>query len=165
MMANVVSDSNERMPLQASATSKGIAGRLMTFPSRRTGTPNIGRLHAASFDARICNGKVIWLKIIAGMGIIKISSKTGKRTATSTSRPAKKSTKPAISRMMEVRDRKSSAPKTPKIRVNSDRTMTGIPHADGALGIAARRARSCQTMKAENSGTKKPCEKLGSRHH
>ncbi len=53
MMARVTSESSERMPLQASTTSSGIAGRLMMLPSRNTGTPKRGNSSAATFEARI----------------------------------------------------------------------------------------------------------------
>jgi hypothetical protein len=61
---------SERIPLQASATSRAMAGRMITLPSRSTGTPSQDRPSADSREARSCNGKVIWLKTIVGIGII-----------------------------------------------------------------------------------------------
>src|SRR5260370_36843784 len=161
MIARVVSDSKERMPLHAWATSKGIAGRLITFPSRNTGTPQTGRMVADSFEARICNGKVIWLKTIAGIGTIKIMKSRGKSTPRNIPHPQKKTIIPAISIISDTRERKSSAPKTPRISTDMENEMIGSPQVDGVRRIVARRKRSCQRGRNENAGAKKAWDKLG----
>src|ERR1700686_4659925 len=164
-MARVASDIRERMPLHAVATSNGIVGKLMTLPSRRTGTPKTGNVQAASFEAKVCKGKVIWLKTIAGIGTIRTRKDKGKRTARNMVHPRKKITIPAINRIRETRERNSSAPKTPTPKVARKINMTGNPQAEGCGLIAARRARVCQNTKPEKKGTKKPWEKSGSDHH
>ena len=83
------------MPLQASATSSFIRGSTMTFPSRRTGTPKRGSRALASLEARICSGKVIWLKTIAGMGMASKRTSRAKRNSFKNCRPPKQSTSPA----------------------------------------------------------------------
>ena len=81
MMAKVPSDMRERMPLQASATSSGMDGSTITFPSRKTGTPSRGSTPAATRDASNCKGKVIWLKTMAGIGIIRTRNARGNNKA------------------------------------------------------------------------------------
>src|SRR6266852_5393345 len=165
MIARVVSDSKERMPLQASATSRGMAGRLITLPSRNTGTPKNGSTVADNFDARICKGKVIWLKTMAGMGTINTRKSSGNMIARKNSHPRKKRIMPVASISKVVRERNSSAPKTPRIKVHREIKITASPQFEGDGRIAASRERSCHTTKAEKAGTKKPWEKLGSDHH
>src|SRR6266567_3529086 len=125
MIAKVVSDSKERMPLQASATSSGMAG----------------------------------------IGTIRMEKSSGKKTARNISHPRKKMTRPPASAIRESLERKSSAPKTPRTSMERASKMTGRPQVEGFLGTAANRKRSCHITKAENTGTKKPWEKLGSAHH
>src|SRR5215469_2734819 len=165
MIASVVSVIRERIPLQASATSKGIAGRLMMLPSRNTGTPRKGKNHAETLDARICKGKVIWLNTMAGMGIIKTSNAKGNSSARKNSQPRKKITRPVVSRTSEKRDRNNSAPKTPRIRVHKERRIKARPQFDGVRRIDCSFCRSCQTTNKEKMGTKNPWEKFGSERH
>src|ERR1700677_3144291 len=56
-----------------------MAGRMSTLPSRRTGTPNQGKVVLATFEASSCRGNVIWLKTMAGMGIINTRKGQGNR--------------------------------------------------------------------------------------
>src|SRR6185437_1140409 len=165
MIASDVSDKSERIPLQASATSSGMAGRLMTLPSRSTGTPNIGRVQAASLEARICNGNVIWLNTMEGIGTIRSRNASGNSTARNIGQPQKKMTKPANKKIRDVRERNSSAPKTPKINVQREKTTIGNPKIEGLNGMLRSFSRFCQSTKTENAGTKNPCEKFGSVHH
>src|SRR6185437_53725 len=165
MIASDVSDKSERIPLHASATSSGIAGRLMTLPSRSTGTPNTGKVQAASLEARICNGNVIWLKTMEGIGTIRNRNASGNSTARNICQPQKKMTNPANRKIRDVRDRNSSAPNTPRISVQRERTMRGKPKLDGFRGMLCSFSRFCQRTKSEKAGTKKPCEKFGSVHH
>src|SRR5215469_5241194 len=165
MMVRVVRVISERIPLHASATSNGIAGKLMMLPSRNTGTPRRGRNQAESFDARICKGKVIWLNRMVGMGIIKTRKARGNSSARKNSQPRKKITKPVISSSSEKRDRNSSEPMTPKISIDKEMRIRGMPQFDGLRRMAASLCRSCQTTNNENRGTKKPCEKFGSERH
>ena len=78
----------------------------MTLPSRRTGTPNKGSKALASFEARICSGKVIWLKMIAGIGIARSRTSNGKRSSFRSCHPPKLSTSPANRITSEIRDKK-----------------------------------------------------------
>src|SRR5712691_11522122 len=165
MIARVTRESRERMPLQASATSRAMSGSMMMFPSRRTGTPARGNTKAASLEARICKGKVIWLKMMAGIGTIRIRNAQGNSKAANHSQPANRTTTAATTSNRERRDRKSSAPNTPTIRVERAKPRMRSPHHDGFKGIATSLDRLCQTTKIENRGTKKPCEKFGSCHH
>src|SRR5215472_5601493 len=165
MMASVPRDNRERMPLQACATSSGIAGRLITLPSRKTGTPARGSAKAAAFDARICKGKVIWLKMIAGMGIISISRAQGNKIARNHPQPRKKITSPAITMRSEKRDRNSSAPRTPTTSTARPSAVITNPQPDGRMVASSRLLRFCQRTNKEKAGTKKPCEKFGSLHH
>src|SRR5690242_20683116 len=98
--------------------------------------------------------------MIAGMGTISTRNARGKRTARSIRQPEKKTTTPAIRRISDVRDRNSSAPKTPRINVHKDSRMIGSPQFEGSGVIDRKRPLSCQITNAENRGTKKPCEKL-----
>src|SRR6266481_217065 len=141
IIARVVRDSRERIPLHAWATSKGIAGRLITLPSRNTGTPKTGKLQAASFEAKICNGKVIWLKTMARIGTIRIRRRSGNRIARSMSQPIKKMINPAKSTINDTRERNSSAPKTPKINMDKENKMIGSPHVEGEYKEAVRKIR------------------------
>src|SRR5450631_2682667 len=165
MIAKVVSDSNDRMPLQASATSRGMAGRLITLPSRNTGTPKNGSTEADNSDARICNGKVIWLKTMAGIGTISTRNSSGNNTARKNSHPRKNTIMPASNTSNDTRERNSSAPKTPKIKVHSETRIITTPQLEGTARIAASRKRSCHTTNPAKAGTKKPWEKLGSVPH
>src|SRR5215831_9563755 len=81
MIDSVANDMRERIPLHASATCRGIAGRLMTLPSRRTGTPMSCSSVLASLDASNCRGNVIWLNTIAGMGTMRNRKAQGNNTA------------------------------------------------------------------------------------
>src|ERR1700683_2414225 len=110
MTARVASDISERMPLQASATSRDIAGRLITLPSRRTGTPIQGKVVLATTDARFCSGKVSWLKRMAGIGIIRSKNAQGKRRARKKFQPRKRTIKTATAINNDRRDRKMSEP-------------------------------------------------------
>src|SRR5215469_399785 len=165
MIVSVVSVISERIPLQASATSNGIAGKLMMLPSLNTGTPTRGKNHAESFDAKSCKGKVIWLNKMVGMGIIKMRKARGNRSARRNSQPRKKITKPVVSRSNEKRDRNSSAPNTPRISVHKEMKIKSRPQFEGLRGMASSLRRSCHTTNNENKGTKKPCEKFGSERH
>ena len=80
-MAKVAKDIRERIPLQASATSSAMAGNWIMFPSRNTGTPSQGKVCAAAREASNCSGNVIWLKTMAGMGIMNNRNAHGKKTA------------------------------------------------------------------------------------
>src|SRR5947208_15200219 len=103
--------------------------------------------------------------MMVGIGTIRMRKASGNRTARSISQPLKKITIPAISRISETRDRNSSAPKTPRIRVKSEKRITTKPHEEGAGLIASSRFRFCHTTYKEKAGTKKPWEKFGSVHH
>src|SRR4029077_15209162 len=165
MTASVVRDIRERRPLQASATSKAMAGRMMTLPSRNTGTPIQGKVVLAIFDASNCSGKVILLKTMAGMGIIKNRNAQGKNRVRKKLHPRKSTIKPASTINNDKRERKSSAPNWPTMRTHSPDAKNHRPHHEGCRLRRLSRERSCQTTKAEKRGTKKPWEKLGSFHH
>src|SRR5205807_9940285 len=165
MIARVPRESRERMPLQASATSRAMSGSMMIFPSRRTGTPASGNTKPASLEARICKGNVIWLKMMAGIGIIKIRNAQGKSKAANDSQPANRTTSAAITSNRESRERNSSAPNTPTIRVDRAKPRMRSPHQEGFKRIATSFERFCQSTNREKRGTKKPWEKFGSRHH
>ena len=110
MTASVARDISERMPLQASATSKTLPGRMITLPSRNTGTPIQGRMVLAAFAANSWRGKVIWLKMMAGMGIISSRNAQGKSRARKKFHPRKRTIKPPSTINIDKRERKSSAP-------------------------------------------------------
>lgn len=137
----------------------------MMFPSRKTGTPKSGRTADATREASNCNGKVIWLKMMAGIGIIKIKNAHGNKMALKMFHPKKSNVIPAATKRREKRERKSSAPNWPTISAQIPSTSTGRPSHDGSDGIRASRPRCRQSRNAENKGTKNPWEKLGSRHH
>src|SRR5579863_64570 len=156
IIESVASDNRERIPLQASATSRGMAGRLMMLPWRNTGTPSRGRTEAASLDASNWSGKVIWLKMMAGMGIIRNRKAQGKSTARKSRHPRKKTISPASSSNREIRDRNNSAPSTPARRRQSAKLTTISPQKDGAGGNLEMRSQSFQSTKRENRGTRNP---------
>ena len=141
--AKQVRESSECMPLQASATSSGIAGRLITFPSRRTGTPSRGNNDADNFDARICRGNVISFRTIDGIGTIRTKKASGNSTALSICQPDKKMIMPASKKTREIRERKSSAPNTPRIKVHRERSTSPRPHEDGLGGTDRSFSRFC----------------------
>src|SRR5215472_7625866 len=155
----------ERIPLQASATSRVSRGRLITFPSRKTGTQRKGRTEDATREASSCNGKVIWLKTITGRGIIRTNTAHGNKTALNRFHPKSRRETPARTMRREKRERNSSAPSWPTINAQSPAVSTAIPSQDGRNGMRARCPRFRQRMNAENKGTKNPCEKFGSFHH
>ena len=135
------------------------------LPSRKTGTPASGRVLAATLEASIWSGNVIWLKRIAGIGIISSRKAQGNKTARKQVHPSKKITRPAITNNNETRDKKSSAPKTPNKRMMIPKRRIGKPQKDGAGSNFDRETRLCHKRYIENNGTKKPCEKFGSFHH
>src|SRR5580700_10010120 len=165
MMASVASDISERMPLHASATSRAKAGRTMTLPSRNTGTPIQGRVVLATFEASNCNGKVIWLKMMAGIGIISSRKAQGKRRARKKFQPRNSTVSAASTINSDNRERKSSAPNCPRMSRQSPATRKNKPDQEGRGLRLVNRDRSCQITKAEKRGTKKPWEKSGSFHH
>ena len=65
----------------------------------------------------------------------------------------------------EDRDRNNSAPNCPTTRMHIAKAAMTNPVHDGRTGSLASLLRSCQMIRAENSGTKNPCEKLGSLLH
>src|SRR3970040_1327164 len=73
--------------------------------------------------------------------------------------------RPASKKTNEERERNSSAPRTPAIRMANAPAKTGRPNHEGWAGARASRFRSLQITKIENAGTKKPWEKFGSFHH
>src|ERR1700687_6430482 len=103
--------------------------------------------------------------MIAGIGIIRRRKTKGKNVALKTFQPRKRALSPASAIRREIRERKSSAPIWPTIRIHRANARIGRPDQDARKGSRRRRSRSCQTTKAENKGTKNPCEKLGSCHH
>ena len=119
----------------------------------------------ATRDARSCKGKVIWLKTMAGMGIIISRNAKGKRTARRKDHPANNTIKPARTTNKEKRERKISAPSCPKTRRDKPNARMRAPHQEGRSGMRDSRVRSCQMTKPAKRGTKKPWEKLGSCHH
>ena len=52
-MPSVMSDTSERMPLHASATSSVVCARISTLPSRSTGMPTAEIAHSPTRDASI----------------------------------------------------------------------------------------------------------------
>ena len=64
----------------------------------------------AIFEASSCSGNVIWLKTMAGMGIISTRKAQGNRRARKKLQPRKNTIKPASTISKEKRERKSSAP-------------------------------------------------------
>src|SRR5579864_5993327 len=165
MIARVNKDIRERMPLHASATSRDIVDKWITLPSRKTGTPNRGRVSAAILEASNWSGNVIWLNTIVGMGIASNRTAQGNKTARNRRQPKKRITKQARRSRSEVRARKSSAPIWPNTRTTGPKTSMGRTDHDGLTLICDSRSRSCQTTKHEKRGTKKPWEKFGSFHH
>src|SRR5208283_979488 len=165
MTASVVNDMRERMPLQASATSRAMTGSLITLPSRNTGTPIQGKVVLATRDANNCKGKVTRLKRMAGMGIISNRNAQGNKRARKKFQPRNNTIIPASTRSMEKRERNNSAPIWPSRSTPIPKPRISSPDHEGRGCSRARRERSCQTTKAENGGTKKPWEKLGSCHH
>src|SRR5260370_12776546 len=155
----------DRIPLQASATSRAMAGRMITLPSRKTGTPIQGKVVLATLDASNCSGKVIWLKTMAGMGIINSRNAQGKRRARKKLHPRNRTIKLPRTINSDKRERKSSAPIWPTTSTHSPTPRNSRPHQEGFRVRVVSRERSCQITKAENRGTKKPWEKLGSFHH
>src|SRR5713226_5505201 len=137
----------------------------MTFPSRKTGTPRRAKNELASCDAKNCNGRVIWLKMIFGMGTMRKRKAQGKSTARNHAHPTKVRIRPASNNRSDVRERNSSAPRTPMMSVAAAPAITTGPNQDGAMGRPAKRLRVRQSTYAENKGTKNPWEKSGSCHH
>ena len=81
MTASVNRDVTERMPLQASATSSGPVASWRILPRSINGTPTHRSTSADTCDTSNCSGKVIWLKRMAGMGIISSRQAQGNNTA------------------------------------------------------------------------------------
>jgi len=155
------------MPLQASATSKAMAGRMITLPSRRNWHAQPRQVVLATFDASSCSGNVIWLKTMAGMGIISTKESPGKRMARRNSTREKRTVRPARTISSEKRARKKKhlgahltknkyAQSNPKIKLPTRRAAALC----GPAGHAPARLRSQQREERRNR-----CEKLGSCHH
>src|SRR5450756_2477580 len=115
-MASVSSEISERMPLQASATSRLVLLSMMTLPSRSTGTPASIKASSPNREARSCNGKAIWLKMIAGIGIISSRNASGNARIRRYCQPYRNRTTPVRTPRIEMRVRNSSAPRTPAPR-------------------------------------------------
>ena len=128
-MASVSSETSERIPLHASATSRLVLLSVITFPSRSTGTPAMVSASSPNRDARSCSGKAIWLKMMAGIGIINSRNASGKRRIRSVCQPYRNRTAPARTPSIEIRVRNSSAPRTP-----APRTAMLQGHEDQAEG-------------------------------
>ena len=96
---------------------------------------------------------------------MSIRNAHGNRRARKNFHPANKTIRPAITRSKESRDRKSSAPSTPTTRTERAKARMRSPDREGCKRIAASLGRFCQSTNKEKAGTKKPCEKFGSRHH
>ena len=62
-MPSVNSDTSDRIPLHASATSNVAWGRTMTLPSRSTGIEAACSAVSPKRDASSCSGNAIWLKM------------------------------------------------------------------------------------------------------
>src|ERR1700722_7993483 len=99
------------------------------------------------------------------MGIISKRKASGTDSARRKSHPRKRTINPDARSRREIRARKSSAPNCPTMRTHKAKAKTNIPDHAGFTTMRRKRSRSCQAMKMENSGTKKPWEKLGSCHH
>ena len=153
------------MPLHASATSSGIVGNRIMFPSRKTGTPASGNKPAAIFEARICKGKVIWLKMISGIGIMRNKNSQGNNTSLKYLHPRNRTIRPTISISKELRARNNSLPIVPASRRKIAKKTIGSPHQVGSGDSRAIRARFLHTTYREKTGTRNPWEKLGSCHH
>src|ERR1019366_3449462 len=103
--------------------------------------------------------------MIAGIGIIRRRKAQGNSVALKKFHPRKRTVSPASAMRREKRERNSSAPIWPTTRTHRARARIGRPDQDARKGSRRRRSRSCQTTKAENNGTKNPCEKFGFCHH
>ncbi len=130
----------------------------MTLPSRRTGTPSKGSVTAATLDASNCSGKVIWLKMMLGMGIMNRRKSQGKTAIPKWFQPYTSTTNPPMASRNEKRARKSSAPKTPAVRIPTAANRRTRPDHAGLRGNDASRPLSCQSTNKENAGTKNPWE-------
>src|SRR6266576_5457579 len=103
--------------------------------------------------------------MIVGIGLIRIRNAQGNSRARKYVHPQNSTIRPARRMSSEERERNNSAPSCPTTRVHIASAEIGNPDQDGRRGSWARFCRSCQIIRAEKSGTKNPCEKLGSCHH
>src|SRR6476660_1037055 len=145
MIAKVTSDIRERIPLHASATSNAMDGKLITLPSRKIGTPSRGKTPAATLEASICKGNVIWFRTMVGIGIINRRKAHGKITARRADQPKNRTTIPPSNTRSDERARKSSAPIWPTTSKNTAKQSNAIPDQEGRGTRRENFDRSVQT--------------------
>src|ERR1022692_624721 len=137
----------------------------MMLPSRNTGTPIQARTALATFDVSNCSGKVMWLKMISGMGTIRNKNAQGNRRARKKFHPKKSTIRLASTIKSDTRGRKMSAPNCPTMSTHIPDARKNKPHHEGCGFRRVSWDRSRQITNAEKKGTKKPWEKSGSFHH
>src|SRR5690242_9633750 len=155
MTVKVISENSERIPLQASATSRRALGNRMMLPSRTADTPNPVNNTVALLEATIWSGKVICSTRV-DEGIIRTRNVRGKEIAARCSHPARKTTTPQINNRSEIRERKNPELIVPRTNANKAQTRISRPHQEGFNLSAASLARPSQIKNSENTGTKNP---------
>src|SRR6266705_3032747 len=153
MTVRVISENSERIPLQASATSKRALGNRMMLPSRTADTPNPVNNTVALLEARVWSGKVICSTRV-DEGIIRTRKARGNEIAARCSHPARKITAPQINNRSDIRERQNPELIVPRTNANRAQIRIIRPHQEGFSRNAASLARPSQIKNSENTGTK-----------
>jgi hypothetical protein len=95
-------------------------------------------------EARSCRGKAIWLKMIAGIGIINSRNASGNVRIRRCIQPNRKRTMPTVVPMIDSLVRNISAPSRPASRAARLPRITTSPKMDGRTGVANSRSRRSQ---------------------
>ena len=93
---------SERIPLHASATSRLVLARMITLPSRSTGTAHAWMAVVPTREASSCSGNAIWLNTIAGSGIISSMNASGQPRTRRCPHPCRKRSAPTIITIMSA---------------------------------------------------------------
>ena len=134
---SVSSEMSERMPLHASATSSVRDGNEnVAFAQDRDAAAAITASPAR--DASNCSGNAIWLKTMAGIGIINSRNASGKARMRNAAARHRNRMVPARRSSNEMRVRNSSAPKSPASSRTSPVAITPTPATLGRTGARIR---------------------------
>jgi hypothetical protein len=106
-------------------------------------------------------GKVMWFMMRVGKGMASSITKRMKRERERVGVPRRVQMRPAASRTKEVRERKRSAPSTPRRRIKRAIRMRGRPVHWERMGVWRKRWRLSQMRKATKKGMRKPWESSG----
>ena len=146
----------ERIPEQASTTSKDASGKKIILPSRRTVIPIICITVTAIFEANNLREKANSFQIIAGNGIMKIKYINGSNRIRVTLSPAKNIVIPRITIIIDVLFKNCSAPIVPSMNCVSPIKIRAIPQLQGLMTVFDKSFLLLQTMNPVIKGIKYP---------